>query len=200
MAIAFMMLPVRGDTTICTAPFKARAALRVRAGLMARPMMVMRAIQRGFRPSEQPPSLFRIQHTLHLLAGNEGIGRSGNGMGAHDRGHHVPAHSDRHIDGVSLHYGRPVLVAQRMSQTHGRGKCLASRKPAQAAHVYRHHRAEAHTAHHRTAPCLVPQEDIAIPEGMASLQRDGQRPALSRLPAQTILLGVPLGKLQHVHV
>ncbi|MBQ5728230.1 MAG: hypothetical protein IIV56_04845, partial [Mailhella sp.] len=97
-----MMLPVRGGTTICTAPFRARAALRVRAGLMARPMMVMRAIQRGFRPSEQPPCLLRIQHTLHVLAGNEGIGRSGNGMGAHDRGRNVPAHSDRHIDGVSL--------------------------------------------------------------------------------------------------
>ena len=163
------MLPVRGGSTICTASFRARTALLPRVDLMMCPVMVMRAIQRGFRPSEQPPCLLRIQHTLHVLAWNEGIGRSGNGMGVHDRGRNVPAHSDRHIDGVSLHHGRPVLVAQRMTQTHGGGKCLSSREPPQTAHIYRHHRAEAHTAHHGTAPCLVPQEDIAIPEGMASL-------------------------------
>ena len=53
------------------------------------PVMVGVPHTGALRTTEQAAHFMRVQKVEHILAGKEGIRRTGQGMGIHDRAHHV---------------------------------------------------------------------------------------------------------------
>ena len=73
----------------------------------------------GIRSAEEPPDFVRSEVGYHFCAGLERAGDSLQSVGLHDARHHLAVDRQRDVDFRPFHYGRPVLVADSVTQFDG---------------------------------------------------------------------------------
>lgn len=167
-AIVMMMVMM----TLSTAPSAMAVVmpLAMLVMMMLLPLTVAVLMDGNFTAAEQTPRLGRGQQIRYFRAGGEMISDIREMMGAHHGIHDVLIHGKGDIDLALAHHGRPVLIAQGMSQGHASFHEHGQGQMGQRFQIDDQDFAEIDLADHRPAGVLVPQQHVAVVQKCVAIQ------------------------------
>ena len=124
--------------------------------------LVRMRMHRALGAAEQAARLVRSEVGNDLAARHELVGNAFEAVHVHHRRHHFSVHRERHVDAVALDQGRPVLVAQRVTQLDAGAQRDLGRNSRQTVEMNDHHIAEADPCDDGAGRLLVPEQHVAV--------------------------------------
>ncbi len=162
------------------------------------PVIAVMVMRRGIGAGEQHPRFPGIELRGNFLARRETGLHMLEGMGPHDRGHHLLIDRQRHIDRRALDHRRPVLVAEAMAEFEAGAQNFGRREALDAVHLDDEHFLQRDAGGNDDRRGRIVIKHVAVVQVLGARQRDGQfHAALARL-AQAVLGRFPL--LQHQRI
>ena len=113
-------------------------------------------------------------------------------VGIHDARHHLPIHGQRHVDLLVPHHGRPVLVAEGVTEFDGALQLLLVRPGIEPPEVDNQHVVQADIDHDGPVPIGIVGQNIAVEHPRIALQGHGIVAATVATGHETALLRRPL--------